>query len=258
MVAVTVAAPGWSVTVDDGQISRWSANAGGQGPALTMLIEAAWTEGEARERGIVVSDEEVRQATEERKPTADELFVARHEILEGAVNEQVARPAALSVTPADVDAYVDQHPHVEPARTLVRRVVARTRARAQQARRALERGGSWSLVTRRYSTTGPGLKPATATEQGARQGVLNGPVKVKGRYVVYEVVKVVPAKPLPRSQQEATAWEILAGEAQRTALDAFEVEFRAKWRARTTCAPQYAANPDCGNTQQPPTGGLGS
>jgi foldase protein PrsA len=248
-VAVTVAAPGWSATVDEGQIAHWSG-------ALTMLVEAAWTEGEARERGIVVSDEEVREATEEPKPTADELFRARHEILDGAIKEQVTRPAALSVTPADVDAYVDQHPRTLPEQRFVRRIVTRSRPDAQRAKRALQSGSTWTLVAKRYSTASAGLKPANAQEKRAAKGVLKGPVKAGGRYTVYEVVKVTPERPVPRSQQEATAWEILAGEAQERALGAFNAAFRDKWRRRTTCAPRYASHRECGNTQQPPSGGF--
>jgi hypothetical protein len=258
-VAVTVAAPGGSVTVDEAQISHWSAEFGGSNGALTMLIEAVWVEGEASERGIVVSDAAVREATEERKPTADEVFQARTEILDGAIKAQVTRPAALSVTPADVDAYVDQHPRTLPEQKFVRRIVARTRRDARRAKRALESGSTWTLVAKRYSTTaGAGLKPARTAEERASKGVLQGPVKTGGRYTVFEVVKVRPERPVPRGQQEATAWEILASEAQERALEAFKVEFADKWRRRTTCAPTYASHRDCGNTQQPPSGGVGT
>jgi hypothetical protein len=223
-----------------------------------MLIEAAWTEGEAKERGIVVSDAEVREAADEPKPTRDELFETRHEILDGAIKEQVARPAALSVTPDQVKAYVAQHPRMEPEQKFVRRIAARSTRDARRAKRALRSGSTWTLVAKRYSTAGAGLRAATAREARTRKGVLSGPVKAGGRFVVYEVVKVTPARPVPRSQQEATAWEILASEAQERALEAFALQFASKWRGRTTCAAKYASHPDCGNTQQPPTGGSGA
>jgi foldase protein PrsA len=258
-VAVTVAVPGGSVTVDEAEISHWSGEFGGSNGALTMLIEAAWAEGEASERGIVVSDAEVREATEEPRPTADERFLARNEILDGAIKEQVTRPAALSVTPDQVKAYVDQHPRTLPEQKFVRRIVARSRQDARRAKRALRNGGTWSLVAKRYSTTpGAGLKPARTAEEQAPKGVLQGPVKANGRYTVFEVVKVTPERPVPRGQQEATAWEILASEAQERALEAFKPQFADKWRGRTTCAPKYASHRDCGNTQQPPSGGVGT
>ena len=59
---------------------------------------------------------------------------------------------------------------------------------------------------------------------------------------------------MPRAQQEALAWETLAGEAQQRALDEFNAQFTAKWRQRTVCAPEYAAHADCGNRQAASTG----
>jgi hypothetical protein len=54
--AVAVAIPGWSASIDGGQIAHWKASTTSTTAALSLLIDAPWTEGEARERGIVVSE----------------------------------------------------------------------------------------------------------------------------------------------------------------------------------------------------------
>jgi hypothetical protein len=65
------------------------------------------------------------------------------------------------------------------------------------------------------------------------------------------VIQIEPPKPLPMDQHNATAWEILATERQKQAIDAYERQLPGKWRPRTLCAPAFRALPQCGN---PPTG----
>ena len=255
-VAATVAAPGFSATFAAEQVEHWERAVGGSASALRFLIESAWTEGEARERGIAVSDRELRELVDERPhdglTRADIRYDARIGLLRLRIRDQITRPAALSVTPEQVEAYVQAHPRQDPETRRVRIVQARTRHLAHEAQRKLARGLLWRSAARRYSISGgSGPKPAEpgSYDEDVERAIFKAPEKRLTRYrtFVFKVVEIIPAHPTPLDQQRATAWEILASDAQQQALTAFQADFTAKWRARTTCAPEYATAPDCGN-----------
>lgn len=200
-IAATIAAPGYSATITSAD-------------RLDERIEAAWIEGEARERGIDAA----------------------------SVREQIAQQAALSVTPEQVEAYVDAHPRTLPAEHRVRILEAANRARAQAARNAIERGVTWRVTAAKYKATITVTTSTPTTRLG--RAIARAPRHRLTRYGthVFKVLKTTPPRPMPRKEQQAKAWELLASQAQRDALTAF----RAKWRARTTCAPEFAAHPNCG------------
>src|SRR4051794_22855794 len=70
-VAVTIAVPGWSASISDSEIAHESRAVEAASPqhkqevALARLIHAQWVEGEARERNVVVADEQVEAAFEQ-------------------------------------------------------------------------------------------------------------------------------------------------------------------------------------------------
>jgi hypothetical protein len=72
--------------------------------------------------------------------------------------------------------------------------------------------------------------------------------------VYLEVVGIHPRHVVPLARQRAETREALVSEAQQHALDAFVTAFTAKWRARTTCAPAYVWEKDCGNWDGTPAG----
>jgi hypothetical protein len=256
-VAVTIAAPGWSKAITDNDVGDWRRASGGEAKALTFLIEAAWSEGEARERGIAVSDEEAREAIDEKPHDGltrrDLVYQARTKLLATRVRDQIAQPAAQSVTPEQIEAYVQTHPRTEPERRRTRLVIARSRAKAKAAVRGLENNVTWRTTARRYGGSGaprviePGVLP-----DKVERAVFKAPRNVLTRYgaYVFKVTEIIPSGPVPLEQQRATAWEILSSEAQASAINAFRAEFRARWRLRTTCAAAYKTHPDCNG---PPT-----
>lgn len=255
-VAVTIAAPGWSKAIEDADVARLRQALGGETKALGYLIEAAWTEGEANERGIVVTDADAREAVDERPHDglrrADLVYQARVALLTGRIRDQISQPAALSVTAEQIEAYVQAHPRVEPERRAVRLVSAPSRAKARAALRALEGKLTWRSAARRYSSEGSGaprtIEPGVLPDR-VEHAVFNAAEGKLTRYgtTVFKVTQITPGGPTPLKQQRATAWEILSSEAQRNAIAAFEAEFRSKWRLRTTCAPAFATHADCPN-----------
>ena len=251
--AATIAAPARTVTVSNETLAHWTPLAGGQGQALKILIEAAWAEGEALERGITVTAAEAQSEAEpdERRSRADELFVARVELLTARIRDQITQPAAQSVTPEQIEAYVMANPRLDPEERRIRVVAARSRTHAKRALAKLANGLTWSSAVRRY---GSGAVQRTvrarANVRGWQRAVLRAEPGELTRYGthVFKVTKVTQARPAPPDVQRAQAWEILSSEAQRQALAAFDEAFKAKWRARTTCAQPHES---CGN---PPTG----
>jgi hypothetical protein len=162
------------------------------------------------------------------------------------IRQQVLEPAAKSVTPDQVKAWVDAHPQVLPAARTVRLVLAKTRAEAKRVQRRLQRGATWASV-------GGTRDELTPSRSRVTRAIFRAKVNAVTRYgrVVFKVTRHTPERPMQRAQQEAQAWERLAGEAQERALNAFRTQFTEKWRARTSCAPAYATHPSC---PQPPNG----
>jgi hypothetical protein len=147
-VVVTVAAPGFSRGIADQDVARW-ADAGG----VAALIEAAWTEGEAAERQISVSDDDVDDATappHDGLSTADRRYEARVSLLDAALKQPILQAAAQSVTPQQIDEYVRQHPKLGPERRKARAIRARSARDAIRIKAAIERGLTWTAAARRY------------------------------------------------------------------------------------------------------------
>jgi hypothetical protein len=274
-VAAVVALAPQPAVITTQDVAHWarSRQDDGQQRALRFLVRAAWAEGEARERGIVVTAERLDAALKDevdskggrrayrrflhkhRLTRSDARAKLRLDLLNAAIEQQIAQPAAESVTERQIDAFVAEHPTQDAETRDVRLIVARTRAEARKARAELQRRGpTWRGVARRHATSGRARLyrgaeryevPSAAFK--ARPRRLTGPVKIgAGRFAILRVIAITPAHPTPAPVQRARAWEILASEAQQRALDAFATAFTAKWRARTTCAPDLADQPDCG------------
>ena len=252
-MAVTVAAPGFSKAIGDDEAARWGP-AGGVG----FLISAAWTEGEAQERGVVVSDADARAAMADPHDglsRQDRIYEGRINLLNAALHGPVSQAAAQGVTQAEIDAYVQTHPLSSPEERRVRLLIARNPAQARAIERALRRGVTWDVAGRRYTHNGgPGLltyqAPATDGLERALFKAAKHRITRYGRYV-FKVQAITPGGPVPIDQQRSTAWEVLAGDAQEQAIAAFDSQIAAKWRPRTTCAPPGLDAAKCGNS---PTG----
>lgn len=253
-VAATVAAPGYNATVDEAEVARLTKAGNERALVFRTLVEQAWVGGEAREQAIVVTPAAVEE-------TIDEEFSARElkaylrqtgltktmlrarvkSTLElDEIRTRITEPAAKSVTPDMVKAYVDANPQVLPASRTVRIVLARNRAEAVRIQRRLHRGATWASVGGYEDEFAPSRSRVT-------KAIFRAKVNALTRYgrTVFRVTKVTPERPMPRAQQEAQAWERLATDAQVRALDAFTARFTEKWRMRTVCAPEYAGHPRC-------------
>jgi len=282
--AVTVAG---SPPITEADIARWvdiaRASSGGTGEqreleqqAVQLLVSFKWIEGESAERGIVVTDHEVKKSFEEQKAQsfpseadyqqflaqsheteADILARVRWDLLSNEIRDRVQRP--IRVSRAEVDAYIRKHEApMLPERRDVKFVVKRTLAQARQALRAIKRGRPWKSVGGEFiNDFQQGLdedeeRPALARASfAAPLKQIVGPVKLDGDYTVFQVVRVKPKGRMPAGEYRADVRQTLLTQAQQKALTAFVKAFTAKWRARTTCAPAFTWAKDCANHVQP-------
>jgi hypothetical protein len=259
--AVTVTAPDRTTVIERSELTRWTKSAKRRNAALDVLIRSAWFEGEARELGLVVTAKHVRdrlRAEVDETPRGltrqDLVEYMRSQLAAEAIRERIGTAAAQSVTPAQIDAYVQAHPRTEPEQRTLRVVRATSGRNARRATAALRRGATWRFVARRYAVDDESAGRAREVTRDmlpapvgrAAFEAQQGSLLQVGRYVV-KVVAIAPEHPTPLKTQRAAAWEILASEAQQNALTAYETALITKWRPRTICAPDLAAHRDCGN-----------
>ena len=177
----------------------------------------------------------------------DLIYEAKLSLLTAGIRAQIEQPAAQSVTPEQIRAYVDANPQLLPERRKVRIVRASTRHKAAQAQKAIKQGSTWRSAAKKYAS-GTG-NPRTVergdydprTEQTIFESAPN--VTVRYRTYVFRVTAILPPRPMPRDQQEAIAWETLSNQAQQRAIDAFTGAFQQKWRAQTSCCSRLPGEP---------------
>jgi PPIC-type PPIASE domain len=139
----------------------------------------------------------------------------------------------------------------------VRVVVNRDPKKAEAAKSALEKDDSarsWRAVAEKYSedaaTKGSGgLKsgvqegaegePLSAAFFGAQEGQVEGPVKGRSGYVVFEVESVTPEIAQELSAVESQIQATLAQRDEQEYFAAFIEDFGTRWMQRTHCASGY-------------------
>jgi foldase protein PrsA len=252
---------------------------------MQLLIQNQWVNGEAANRGVKVTDADVKKAFEQQKkqsfpkPTdyqnflktsgfteADVLFRVRLEQVSNKLREKVVK-GKDKVTDAQVQAYYAKNKQrfAQPERRDLRIVLTKDKAKAQQAKAALQGGQSWKTVAKKYSidqaskNQGGSLLAVAKGQQepaldtavfGAKPGKLTGPVKTQFGWYVFTVSKVTPASQQSLQQATQTIKGILASENQQKALDVFIKDFQKQWKGKTNCRKGYVTQ-DCKNAPKP-------
>lgn len=251
---------------------------------LGFLLAASWVKGETAELGIVVTAREVDRAFAEQKRQAfpreadyrkflresgstefDIRFQMEVDLLQVRLLERIVRD--VRVTSAEVAAYYRAHPgdFDIPAGRDTMNVLADTRARALQARRALAQGRSWASVTAKYGSRGySGTRLLVTLDEDLEDDLrfaravfraplrtLTGPVRGRMGWYVFEVRRVT--RPYRQSLRQAapTIRSLMEANRQQQAREAFVAAHRAKWRPRTRCLAGYVVA-DCGGELPPP------
>jgi foldase protein PrsA len=261
---------------------------------LGLLISFEWIEREAKEQGVSVSEEEVKKSFEEQKKQSFPKEADYEKFLEqsGQTNEDVmmrVRLDALSnkirdkvtkgkdaVSDQQIKEYYDKNKaqFAQPERRDLHIVLTKTKAKAEEAKAALENGEPFKQVAKEYSIDDAskaqgGKLPAVAEGQqekafdtaifGADKGKIVGPVKTQFGFYVFKVDKVNAASQQTLEQAKATIKQVLASQNQQKALDTFVKDFRKRWKEETECREGFVTQ-DCKNAPKAtptPTPGAG-
>jgi hypothetical protein len=193
--------------------------------AMMQLIQAAWTQREARPDHIVVSDDDVSDA--------------------------------------DAARYFDQHrPQFGlPERRNIEVILAKTQKQAQLAKRAVRNGMVWEAAAVKWSIdfstrASGGLLAGVAKGSqetaldgialSARPGNIAGPVKGRRGWYLVRVTKVEAATKPELGAYKARIRLLLAQQLRAQLAGRATAAYERRWRARTVCRRGYVV-PLCAN-----------
>jgi foldase protein PrsA len=255
---------------------------------LGYLISANWVLSEAAERGVKVSDAEVKkqfnQIKSQQFPTeaafqkflastgytvSDVLLRVKLDLLSTKLQQKISKEAGAKPTEKEIKSYYEQHKsqYGQPEKRNILIILTKTQAQAEQAKKEIESGKSFSSVAKADSID-PVSKAAGGSLPGVVKGqeekaldeavfsakvkVLGGPVKTPFGYYIYEVTKVIPGNQQALSSVQSTIKQQITAEKQQKAVSEFVKNFRKKWTARTECRDEYSVQ-DCKSYKAPKT-----
>jgi foldase protein PrsA len=259
---------------------------------MQFLVSAAWIDGEAQERGISASEQEIRRQFAQTKKQSfpndkaykrflatsgqtvdDLLFRVKLDVLSNKIREDITK-GTDNVSASDVEDYYNENAQQfsQPERRDLEVILTKGEAQANEAKQAVS-SGDWAAAAKKYSKDpaskdqGGKLLGVTKGQQdpafdaaifSAVKGKVAGPVKTGAGYYVFRVTKVTPATKQSLKSSAAGIRQLLISQNQQKKLDEFATGFRNDWRLKTDCAPDYVI-PDCRNgreeaqTTPPPT-----
>ena len=241
---------------------------------MQFLIQVEWVQQEADDRGVEVSDEEVKKSFEDQKRQAfpkeadyqkfledngmseeDILFRVELEQLQTQLTKKITEGKA---TPTDEEVAAEYEKNKETYAVTERRdvnlVLTKTRDRAEQAKAELEDGASFKSVAKEFSideatkAQGGKLTDLTRGQQdkdlekaafAAKKGELEGPVKAQFGYYLFEVDKIKPASQPTLDEVKDQITQQLRSQQQQQVINDFIKDFREKYKNQTQCADDY-------------------
>jgi foldase protein PrsA len=253
-----------------------------KGEVLGFLIRSTWLDQEATRMNVKVTGKEVQKQIDDIKKqqftqqgsyekflqsagltNEDVLFQQRVRELQNKITSKVTK-GKDTVTDAQIADYYNKHQSQfsTQERRNVRIVLTKTKAKAQQAKSALQSGGSWKSVAKQYSidqatkNKGGELQGGVAKGQqekaldtaifAADKGKLTGPVKTQFGWYVFEVEKITKGKQQSLDESKANIKQQLAQQQQNAALKKFGDDYRKRYKATTDCRKGYEVD-DCKN-----------
>jgi foldase protein PrsA len=237
---------------------------------MQFLILQEWVDGEASDQGVNVSDKEAdaafKKAVKASFPktadfqkflkssgmtAADARFQVRFNTVYDKLRKKAVKNADKVTNKAVADFYAKNKTRfATPLTRDLRVVLTRSKAKADQARAALQGGQSWASVAKKFS-----IDPASKAQGGvlsglakgqqekafdsaifsAPKGRLTGPVKTQFGYYVFEVTKETPASQQSLKQATPAIRQQLDAQNKQKADDKFNQDLRKKWKAKTNC-----------------------
>jgi foldase protein PrsA len=146
-------------------------------------------------------------------------------------------------------------------------VLAKTQAKANAAKKAIQSGTPWAKVAKKFSqddasksqggklpgvTKGQQEKSFDAAIFSSQKGKLLGPIKTQFGYYVFRITKITPAKQQPLAQVKATIKSLLQSQGQQKALNDFVKDYQKRYTNMTNCAKGYIVS-QCKNAPKAKT-----
>lgn len=245
--------------------------------AIGQVLDQAWIEGEAGDKGIVVSDRQIEDqlATTKQQNFKTEAeyqaFIEKSGFTQDDVNERIklqllsdalqkqitAKVPMVSQTEAE-DFYVQNRAQfAQPETRDIRLILNMDAAKVDEAKKALEADPSdanWNKVAAEFSTDAATNKMGgarAAITPGVLEGDLDaavfdaplnqieGPVTTSLGTYIFEVTKVTPATTQPFSQVSAQLVQQLQSQKQQEIFTDFIADYRSKWADVTICADGF-------------------
>jgi foldase protein PrsA len=260
---------------------------------LAYLISANWVLKEAEERGIKISDAEVKKQFSQIKAqqfpkeadfqkflastgytVSDLLLRVKLNALSSKIQQKVSKEAGKKPSQKEITAYFEQHKsqYGQPEKRNILIILTKTQAQAEKAKKEIEAGKSFASVAKSVSID-PVSKAAGGSLPGVVKGqeekaldeavfkaqlnVLGGPIKTPFGYYIYEVKKTIPGSQQTLAKVQSTVSQQIMAEKQQKSLSEFIKNFRKKWEGRTECRPEYSVK-DCKGYKAPATSTLPS
>ena len=256
---------------------------------MDFLIKGYWYQAEAARDGVKVTNAQIQHALNAAKSqqfpsnTQFQSFLSQtgqtmQDILFRFRIQQIYTKLlakhTTKITPATIQQYYNTHlsQFGTPETRDMRIVLAKTQARANAAKAALQSGQSWKVVAKKYS-----VDPTSKNNGGLLLGVskgqedaaldtaasaapvnkLLGPVKGQFGYYVFEVTKVTKPTQQSFAKAEPLIRQTLAGQQQSTAQSAIDKLAKKHWLSQTSCRSGYAMA-DCTGYKAPKTSTTGT
>ncbi len=253
---------------------------------MQFLVQAAWVEQEANEQDIKISEKQIQKSFEDQKKQAfqddkayqnflktsgmteeDILFRVRLDQMQQKLTAKITESAKVSQE--EISKYYDKNKErfAQPETRDLHVVLAKTEAKAKQAKAALEDGDSFKEVAKKYSIDQAskaqgGKLPAVSQGQqekafdeaifGADKGKLVGPVKTQFGWYVFEVDKVNEKSQQSLEEAKDTIKNLLRSQEQQKTLDKWIKNFREEYKDKTNCADDFRIA-ECSNAPKEKT-----
>lgn len=246
--------------------------------AVKFVLEGVWIQGLANEWGIEVSEQEITKKLNEIKKESfksekefNEFLKKSHyseedvrnrvkiQILSEKLQEEL-KEKAPQPTQSEIKDYYEAAKATQftqqPTRD-VRVIVNKDKKKSEEALAALAKdnsAGNWKKVAKKYSEEAVtkesgGLKkgvqegveeePLNAAFFNTPEGQVEGPLKAKAGYTVFEVVNSTPESVQSFETVESQVKSTLAQRLEQEYFTNYLTQFATDWTARTFCAPGY-------------------
>jgi len=241
---------------------------------MQFLIQSEWVQQEAEERGVEVSDAEVKKSFEDQKTKAfpkaadydkflkesgmgeeDILFRVKLDQLQTKLTKKITADK-VKITDKDVSTFYDKNKKqfAVPETRDVNLVLTKTKAKADQARSRIKGGDKFGAVAKQLSideatkSQGGKLTGLTKGQQdpelekaafAAKRNQLEGPVKTQFGFYVFEVDKVTEASQPELTEVQDRIKQQLRSEKEQKVLNDFIKDFREKYKEKTECADDF-------------------